>query len=206
VQVDVTDASASPVLEAGVSWIVFTVLSGAAAFFGILFVLNLYFLRGAGDTPLQAGLAMMPLALLATTGNLASAGLAHMINRMRLMMAGSAILLIGFAGIALASTGFSYPLMALPLALIGFGGGLRTPMATSVILSTVDKKYSGITSGFATATGQLGASIGVAIFGAFLADADRIADGTRIAATVSAAANALAVLIIWHLWRQRKRA
>jgi DHA2 family methylenomycin A resistance protein-like MFS transporter len=125
---------------------------------------------------------------------------------MRLMIAGSAALLVGFAGIALASTGLSYPPMALPLLLIGFGGGLRTPMATSMILSTVDKKHSGITSGIATATGQLGASIGVAIFGAFLGDADRIAKGTRIAATIAAAANALAVLVIWQLWRQRDRA
>jgi MFS transporter, DHA2 family, methylenomycin A resistance protein len=188
------------------SWTVFTTLSGSAAFFGMLFVLNLYFLRGVGYTPLQTGIAMMPLALLATTGNLVSARLAHMINPMRLMIAGSAVLLIGFAGVALAGTGFSYPLIALPLLLIGFGGGLRTPMATSVILSTVDKKYAGITSGISTATGQLGASIGVAIFGAFLGDADRIADGTRIAATLSAAANALTILIVWHLWRQRDRA
>ena len=79
-------------------------------------------------------------------------------------------------------------------------------MATSVILSTVDKKYSGIASGIATATGQLGASIGVAIFGAFLADPHRIAQGTRVAATFSAAANALTILIIWQLWRQRERA
>jgi DHA2 family methylenomycin A resistance protein-like MFS transporter len=188
------------------SWIVFTVLSGSAAFFGMLFVLNLYFLQGVGYTPLQTGIAMMPLALLATTGNLASAKLAHLVNPMRLMITGSVILLTGFAGIAFASTGFSYPLIALPLLLIGFGGGLRTQMATSVILSTVDKKYSGIASGIATATGQLGASIGVAIFGAFLADPHRIAQGTRVAATFSAAANALTILIIWQLWRQRERA
>jgi MFS transporter, DHA2 family, methylenomycin A resistance protein len=188
------------------SWILFTVLSGSSVFFGMLFVLNLYFLQGAGYTPLQTGIAMMPLALLATTGNLASARLAHMINPMGLMLAGSAVLLIGFAGIALTNSGFSYPLIALPLLLIGFGGGLRNPMATSVILSTVDKKYSGITSGISTAAGQLGASIGVAIFGAFLADAHRIADGTRIAATISAASTALTVLIIWLLWRQRDRA
>jgi uncharacterized membrane protein YeaQ/YmgE (transglycosylase-associated protein family) len=76
-------------------------------------------------------------------------------------------------------------------------------MAISVMLSAVDKKYSGITSGISTATGQLGASIGVAIFGAFLADAHRVADGTRIAAIISAASTALIILIIWHLWRRR---
>ena len=186
------------------SWTLFTVLSGSAAFFGMLFVLNLYFLQGAGYTPLQTGMAMMPLALLATSGNLASARLAHMINPMGLMLVGAAVQLIGFAGIALTSSGFSYPLMAIPMLLIGFGAGLRAPIATSVILSTIDKKYSGITSGTATAAGQLGASIGVAIFGAFLADAHRIADGTTIAATISAASSALTVLIVWHLWRRRE--
>lgn len=187
------------------SWIVFTVLSGSAAFFGMLFVMNLYFLRGAGYTPSQTAIAMAPLALLATTGNLISSRLARMIHPMSLMLAGQTVRLIGFAGIALASAGFSYPLIALPLLLIGLGGGLGAPMATSVILSTIDKKYAGIASGVSTAAGQLGAATGVAIFGAFLADSDRIADGARIAATISTASAALAILIIWHLFRERRR-
>jgi MFS transporter, DHA2 family, methylenomycin A resistance protein len=89
--------------------------------------------------------------------------------------------------------------MAWPLPLIGLGGGLSNPMAISLMLASTDKKYSGITSGVSTATGQLGASIGVAIFGAFLADAHRIADGTRIAAVISAASTALIILIVWNL-------
>jgi DHA2 family methylenomycin A resistance protein-like MFS transporter len=185
--------------------VLLAVLLGAAVFFGMLFVLNLYFLQGAGYTPLQTGLAMMPLALFATTGNLASARLAHMVNPLGLMLAGAALRLIGFAGIAVMSTGFSYPLIALPLLLTGLGAGLSNPMAISVLLSTVDKKYSGITSGLSTATGQLGASIGVAIFGACLADEHRIAGGTRLAATMSAALTAWIVLIVWLLWRQRDR-
>jgi MFS transporter, DHA2 family, methylenomycin A resistance protein len=184
------------------SWIILAVLTGAATFFGMLFVLNLYFLLGAGYTPLQTGLAMLPLALFATAGNVASARLAHAIRPLSLMLAGAALRLIGFAGIAVASAGFSYPLIALPLLLIGFGGGLSNPMAISVMLSTTDKRYAGITSGVATATGQLGASIGVAIFGAFLADVQRIADGTRIAATISIASTVLIMLIISHLLRQ----
>ena len=183
------------------SWIVFTVLSGWAAFFGMLFVINLYFLRGAGYTPLQTALAMAPLALFATAGNVISSRLARVIHPMRLMLAGQAIRLVGFAGIALASPGFSYPLMALPLLLVGLGGGLGSPMATAVILSTVDKGYAGVASGVSTAAGQLGAAMGVAIFGAFLADPDHIADGTRIAATISTASAGLAILIIWQLRR-----
>ena len=74
------------------------------------------------------------------------------------------------------------------------------------MLSATDKAYSGIASGVATATGQLGASIGVAIFGAFLADAHRIADGTGIAAAISIATTVSIILIVWNLQRQRDRA
>lgn len=121
------------------------------------------------------------------------------------MLAGAAVRLAGFAGVALANAGFSYPLMALPLLLIGLGGGLSNPMAISVMLSAVEKRCSGTTSAIATGTGQLGAAIGVAVFGAFLADPHRIADGTRLAATISSASTALIILIVWHLWRQRDR-
>jgi MFS transporter, DHA2 family, methylenomycin A resistance protein len=187
------------------AWIVATMLTGAAAFFGMLFVMSLYFLQGAGFTPLQTGLAMMPLALLATTGNLAAARLAHKIHPLGLMIAGNAVRLIAFAGIAVASAEFSYALLALPLLLIGLGGGLSNPMAISLMLSATDKKYAGIASGIAAATGQLGAAIGVAVFGAFLADTQHIADGTRNAAIISAAVTVLNLLIVWHLWRRRDR-
>jgi len=189
----------SPVL----SWISVATLLGSAAFFGILFVLNLYFLKGAGYTPLHTGMAMLPLALFATAGNIASARLAHVASPLGLMLTGSMLRLVAFAGVALASTALSYPLIALPLALVGFGSGLSNPMAISLVLSATDKKHSGATSGVLTTIGQLGAAIGVAIFGTFLADADRIADGTRTAAAICVALTAMNIAIIGRLWRRR---
>jgi DHA2 family methylenomycin A resistance protein-like MFS transporter len=191
----------SPVL----SWISVTMLLGSAAFFGMLFVLNLYFLKGAGYTPLQTGMAMLPLALLATAGNVASARLAHVASPLGLMLAGSTLRLFAFAGLAWASTGFPYPLVALPLALIGFGSGLSNPMAISLMVSAADEKYSGAASGVSTTIGQLGASIGVAVFGAFLLDAQGIAEGTRTAAAICAALTAVNVIIVWRLRRRRDR-
>jgi len=102
----------------------------------------------------------------------------------------------------LLATSVSYVLVILDTSIVNVA---LERMAISVMLSTVDRKYAGITSGISFATGQLGVSMGVAIFGAFLADAHRIADGARIAATISTASTALIVLIVWHLWRQRDR-
>jgi len=188
------------------SWICLAGLSSAAAFSGMLFVLNIYFLQGAGYTPLQTGIALLPLSLLVMAGNIASARLADRIIPMSLMLVGAAVRLIGFAGFALVTADFFYTLIAMELILIGFGSGLLAPMMVSVFMSTVDKKYPGIAAGVSRATGQLGSAIGVAIFGAFVADAHRIAHGTRIAATISTAVSVLIILIIWHLWRQRDRA
>jgi DHA2 family methylenomycin A resistance protein-like MFS transporter len=204
--------STSPILPLSLfsnlvfSWICFTVLISSATFFGMLFVLSLYFLQSAGYTPLQTGLAMLPFALLATTGNLASARLAHRISPISLMLVGSAVRLIGFAGLAFGGADVFYPLMALELILMGFGSGLGNPMTISVLISTVDKKYSGVASGISRATRQLGSAIGVAIFGAFLADTHHIACGTRLAASISTASTAFVTIVIWHLWRQRDRA
>jgi DHA2 family methylenomycin A resistance protein-like MFS transporter len=204
--------SISPILPLSVfsnpvfSWICFAVLTSSATFFGMLFVLNLYFLQGAGYTPLQTGLAMLPFALLATAGNLASSGLAHRMSPLSLMLVGSAIRLIGFAGLAFLGADVFYPLIALELILMGFGSGLGNPMTISVLMSTVDKKYSGVAAAFSRAAGQLGSAIGVAIFGAFLADPHHIADGTRLAASISTALGAFVTLVIWYLWRQRDRA
>jgi MFS transporter, DHA2 family, methylenomycin A resistance protein len=143
---------------------------------------------------------------LSTAGNLASARLAHRISPISLMLVGSAVRLIGFAGLAFGGADVFYPLMALELILMGFGSGLGNPMTISVLISTVDKKYSGVASGISRATGQLGSAIGEAIFGAFLADTHHIAGGTRLAASISTASTAFVTIVIWHLWRQRDRA
>lgn len=188
------------------SWISLAILLGSAVYFGILFVLNLYFLRGAGYSPLETGLAMLPLALFATLGNIASARLARTTAPMTMMIAGASLRLLGFAGIAIASTSYSYPLIAFLFVVVGFGAGLSNPMTISVMLSATDKKYAGVTSGVATATGQLGAAIGVAIFGAFLSDADRIASGTSTAATISTLTTAAIITIVYCLRRRRQRA
>jgi DHA2 family methylenomycin A resistance protein-like MFS transporter len=124
---------------------------------------------------------------------------------MRLMIGGAVVRLVAFLATAAVIGSSTYSLIALPLLLIGFGAGLSNPMAIAVLLSAADRKYSGITSGISTATGQLGASIGVAVFGAFLADPQRVAEGTRIAAAISIASTILIILIIGSLERYRQR-
>ncbi|ASL48951.1 Multidrug resistance protein Stp (plasmid) [Burkholderia sp. AD24] len=188
------------------SWICYIFMSGSAAFFGMLFVLSLYLQRVAALTPLQTGVALLPLSLCVMAGNIASARLSHRFDPMNLMFAGAAIRLVGFAGVALVNTAYSYVLIAPLLLLIGFGGGLGSPMSTSVFMSTVDRQYSGIASGVSRATGQIGSAIGVAIFGGFVADTHQIAQGMRMSAAISSVLTASIVLAVCYLFRLSRRA
>lgn len=188
------------------SWVAYIFMSGAAAFFGMLFVLSLYFQEAAGYTPLQTGIALLPLSVCVLVGNMTSARVSHRIDPMTLMLAGAAIRFIGFIGLAFVGTGYAYVHTAPALLLIGFGGGLGSPMSTSVFMSSVEKQYAGIASGIARATGQIGSSIGVAIFGAFVGNLREVAQGTRFAAIVSAFLTASIIIVVWRLTRQRQRA
>ena len=53
-------------------------------------------------------------------------------------------------------------------------------MSISVLISAADKRYAGVTSGLSSTTGQVGAAIGIAVFGGLLVDRSRIAHGIQI--------------------------
>jgi len=185
------------------SLICYVFLSGAVAFFGMLFLLSLYFQRFSGYSPLQTGMALLPLSVSVMVGNIVSRRLVHRMDPLTLMFVGTGVRLFGFVGMAFTG-GVSYPVMASQLILIGLGAGLGSPMSTSVFMSTVEKAYTGIASGILRTTGQLGSAIGVAIFGVFVADVHQIPGSIRIAASLAAALTVSIVSINWYLLRRSR--
>jgi hypothetical protein len=63
------------------------------------------------------------------------------------------------------------PLILAAELLLGLGGGLTITPATNTALSTVDPKDVGVTSGMASASSQIGASIGTALLNSIAASA-----------------------------------
>jgi DHA2 family methylenomycin A resistance protein-like MFS transporter len=185
------------------STVAYMFLSGSAAFFGMLFVLSLYFQDFVGYTPLQTGIALLPLSVCVLAGNIISGKLLHRLTPLQLMLIGGVVRLVGFVGLAFVDIDFPYPVIATLLALVGFGGGLGAPMSTSIFMSTVDKPYMGIASGISRATAQIGSALGVAIFGAFIGDAHDMVFGTKMAALLAAILTGSIIVTNFYLLRQR---
>ena len=137
---------------------------------GTFFLNSLYLQDVAGTSPLRAGLEFLPLVaviglgahltprLLPHTGSrvLAAIGLA--------LMAGGALLLAG------ASARSGYVTGLLPgLLVIGAGTGLVFPAASVTAMSDIAADQAGLASGLMTAAHEIGATLGVAVFGAVAA-------------------------------------
>ncbi len=101
--------------------------------------------------------------------------------------AGAVLMALGAGGLLTATTTTSYPALVVQLVALGFGLGLVVPAMTATVLGTVDRTQSGIASGTLNTARQAGSVIGVALFGALVANGARLVSGLHIALAVSVA-------------------
>ncbi|MBC7665200.1 MAG: MFS transporter [Caulobacter sp.] len=170
-----------------------TVVNGT--YYGAIFVIAL-FLQGARHfTPMQAGLAFLPLTAGFFLSNVLSGRAIGRFGTRKPMIVGALIDLAGFGVLAWASTSASLGLMLLGFLLIPTGMGLAVPAMTTTVLSAVDKSRSSLAAAILNTARQSAGAIGVAVFGALAhGDADHIGAGLRITCLVSMGALACAAL------------
>jgi Na+/melibiose symporter-like transporter len=162
--------SAAPLIPAGflhrraalVSNVV-QLLLGASAI-STLFLLTLYVQQVLGYTPLEAGLAYLPLA----TGVAGATALAnHLVPRLgpRLVAAaGLATIAAGLVVLGHAPVAGEYVADVLPgLVLVGVGAGLSFVSITTAALANVDEEAAGLASGLLSTAVMLGGASGLAI-------------------------------------------
>ncbi|MCY1648963.1 MFS transporter [Caulobacter sp. SL161] len=170
-------------------------------YYGMIFVLGLYMLRGLGWPPGKAGLAFLPLTATFIVSNLASGGLVSRFGAKVVTASGVAIAACGYA-LTARLDGASGMLEMLPgFALIPGGMGLAIPALTSGLLASVDRHEAGAASGALNACRQVGGAAGVAIFGG-LASLDVFA-GVRLSGVAAAAMLVVAVGVILVPTRKR---
>jgi MFS transporter, DHA2 family, methylenomycin A resistance protein len=153
--------------------------------YGGIFVLGLYLQQIRGYSPVAAGLAFLPLPVALGLANLAAGPIGRRLG-LRLPMALG--LLVGGAGCwLLRDLGSTTPYTSmLPgLVMIPAGLGLAVPLMTTALLSSVPRSRSGIASGALNTVRQAGGGIGVALFGALMAERGML--GVQSAFTMSAA-------------------
>lgn len=135
---------------------------------GMLFTMPV-FLQGALDfSPLDSGIALLPLSLAILLLSLASANLSRLLPAKMLLLIGTGILFAGCwvlrGAIALDTT---VAQLAPGLSLIGVGTGL-TAQLTNLTLGSVETSASGEASAANNAMKQVGTSLGTALIGAVL--------------------------------------
>ncbi|MFA8326078.1 MFS transporter [Burkholderia ubonensis] len=165
-------------------------------YYGTVFVLALYLQRVRGESPLQAGLAFLPLTGGFLLSNLAS-GRAVARHGPRLpMLVGSLVAALGYG--ALHFVDASTPLAALlvPFLLIPAGMGFAVPAMTTAVLASVEPERAGVASAVLNTARQAGGAMGVAAFGALAGGgAPNVVDGLRASVAVSAALLVVAALL-----------
>jgi DHA2 family methylenomycin A resistance protein-like MFS transporter len=169
-----------------------TVVNGT--YYGAIFVIALFLQTARHYTPIEAGLAFLPLTAGFFLSNVLSGRAIARFGTRKPMIAGALIDLVGFGVLAWAST-TSLAWMLLGFLLIPTGMGLAVPAMTTTVLSAVDKSRSSLAAAILNTARQAAGAIGVAVFGALAhGDAGHIASGLRITCAVSMVALALAAV------------
>ncbi|MFF8642514.1 MFS transporter [Streptomyces sp. NPDC015345] len=140
-----------------------------AGFYGVTFLLGLYYQQLRGMSGVAAGLMFVPMAAFVTGTNLVSPRLAERIGRRRVVVIGQAVLAVAmFALLPLAPHTPLWLVLAL-LIPSGIGGALAVPALTAQLIDSVPGERAGTASGLLNSLRQTGGALSVALFGALLA-------------------------------------
>ncbi|MGW1025886.1 MFS transporter [Streptomyces sp. NPDC002577] len=149
-------------------------LSLAAAMFGMFFFIVLFVQNVLGYTPIQAGLAFLPVTVAIATGAGLSQRLLPVLGPKPFMMTGSALVVLGLGWQTLISPDSSYLGGVLgPMLIFGFGMGLNFVTLTLTAVSGVAQHEAGAASGLLNVTQQVGGSLGLSILTTVFGTASR---------------------------------
>ncbi|WP_408235655.1 MFS transporter [Paraburkholderia dipogonis] len=156
-------------------------------YYGMVFVLSLYLQRVRGYTPLQAGLAFLPLTGGFLLSNVASGWVVGRFGVRVPMIAGAITAGLGYGLLHFVGAGTPLIGLLLPFLLIPSGMGLAVPAMTTAVLASTDAARAGTASAVLNTARQAGGAVGVAAFGALAsgAAATQIVSGMRASTAVS---------------------
>jgi MFS transporter, DHA2 family, multidrug resistance protein len=133
--------------------------------FGWFFLLSLYLQFVRGYSPLQAGLATLPLPPMFIILSPRSAAIAARLGSGRTMALGFLLVGAGFALLVPVTPDTPYVVLAAALALMGAGMAITAAPATTGIMSAVPLSKAGVASAVNDTTRELGGALGIAVLG-----------------------------------------
>ena len=142
-----------------------------AALISTFFLLTLYIQQVLGYTPLEAGLAYLPLAAAVASATIAAERLMPRFGPRPIAAAGLAIASVGLVVLSRAPVTGDYLTDVLPALLpVGFGAGLSFPSITAAALARVEEDASGLASGLLSAVAQIAGALAIAILVAVVSE------------------------------------
>src|SRR4051794_10170759 len=166
------------------------------AFYGLIFVLSLYFQKINGWSPFATGLAFVPMMGMVLPANLVAASVSERLGAPQTIALACVITAAGCVALLPMASGTSYGAIGTQLMILGGGLGLLVPSLTSTLFGSVEKSRSGIAAGVLNATRQTGSVLGVALFGSLVASEGAFVTGLHLSLVVSAAVLLLAAAVI----------
>lgn len=176
----------------------FVSMVSALVFYGLLFLLSLYFQEGRGWPAWRTGLAFLPLTVLVAGGSFSAGRLCGAYGARHVVIGGFVLYALGFAGLLGLSSETSYWRVALYLPAVGFGSGVITPAVTAAVMTAVETSRAGIAAGVLNACRQSGSAFGVAAFGALMSTARTPGQGVLMAALLAIGLS-LAAAACWRI-------
>jgi EmrB/QacA subfamily drug resistance transporter len=164
------------------------------AAFGVIFVLLQYLQLVLHYSPLQAGLALAPMAVMMIT---VAPRVPRLVARFGVRPVGPVGLALMAGGLAVISTmgiDSSYWHLLAGCLLLGLGMALATTPATAAIIDSLPEAKQGVASAVNDAAREVGGALGIAVLGSVLADhVGRLGPGMDPAAFVDGFSAALLV-------------
>jgi MFS transporter, DHA2 family, methylenomycin A resistance protein len=169
------------------------------AFYGLIFVLSLYFQQINHLSPLATGLAFLPLMGAVLPCNLLAPRVSERLGAPWTIAIGATLTAGGCLALLRLENGTPYASLCGQLVVMGAGLGLLVPPLTSELLGSVDKGRSGLAAAVLNSARQTGSVIGVSLFGSLLGGGGGFLTGTRTALIIAAAvllSSATAILLL----------
>jgi EmrB/QacA subfamily drug resistance transporter len=167
------------------------------AFSAAMLLIPYVLITSGGYSPVQAGLAMLPLPILMTSISPTMGGLAARLGPRTPLTAGPLVVAAGMVASLLMEPDSSYWTGAFPTVLVmAIGMTIAVAPLTSSVLGSVEEQHVAMASGFNSAVARTGGLIATAMLGAVLAsNGERLFAGFHVAMMVGAAVAALSSLV-----------
>ncbi|MFI6522305.1 MFS transporter [Spirillospora sp. NPDC050679] len=157
-----------------------------AAFYGLVFVLSLFFQDALRLSAMEAGLMFLPMTVVIAGANLASAKAAARFGPRMPIAVGQAVFALALLGLLWMDEGTGRPVIAAMLVPVGLGLGFAVPSLTAVLLNGIAADRAGTAAGILNSFRQTGGALAVAASGVLVADGGDLIGELRVALCVGA--------------------